>query len=169
MKILIHVDPKLVGGPNQRLKGIPRPNALNGACLQAHISFADTLSGPQFRWIVVQENFRMGKHHQQGFFLGQCECFALIQLFLAARMPEEEIKLPSQPVRLCRTGIMSIGHEVAIQLPERLGELIQEVAMDRKARHQFLVMAKFVYPASPTALSQLNWGASSQTSNATTG
>jgi len=53
MKILVHVHPKLGGGPNQRLKSIPRPDALAGACLQAHVSFADTLSGAEFRRIVV--------------------------------------------------------------------------------------------------------------------
>ena len=53
MKILVHIDPKLVGGPNQRLKGIPCPDTLCGACLQAHVSFADALSGTQLSRIVV--------------------------------------------------------------------------------------------------------------------
>ena len=62
--ILIDIDPKQARGPNQCLEGIPSPDALAGACLQAHITFADALSGTQLGGIVVQENFRMGKHHQ---------------------------------------------------------------------------------------------------------
>ena len=53
IKILVHIHCKLVGGPNQRLKSILCADALGGACLQAHISFADALSGTQFGWMVV--------------------------------------------------------------------------------------------------------------------
>lgn len=70
MKILVDIDPKLGGGPHQRLKGIPRPDAFSSACLQAHISLADTLSGSQLRRIIVQENLWMVKHHEQRIFLG---------------------------------------------------------------------------------------------------
>jgi len=53
IKILVHIHRKLGGGPNQRLKGIPCLDALSGACLQAHISFADALPGTQLSRIVV--------------------------------------------------------------------------------------------------------------------
>lgn len=109
MKILVHIYPKFVSGTNQRLKGVPRLDTFSGTCLQAHIAFADALPGTQVSWIVVQENFRMGKHHQQGFFLGQRQSFALIQLVVAALVPEEEIKGRAQRESLCRTGIVSVG------------------------------------------------------------
>jgi hypothetical protein len=32
MNILVDIHPKLVGGTHQRLKGIPSPDALSGAC-----------------------------------------------------------------------------------------------------------------------------------------
>ncbi len=35
MKILVHIDPELVGGPHQRLKSIPRADAFSGACAAA--------------------------------------------------------------------------------------------------------------------------------------
>src|SRR5437588_662693 len=71
-----------------------------GAGLQAHISFADALSSTQFGWIVVQENLWMGKHHQQGFFLGPRQGEALIQLVVAAGLPEEVVKGHPQRIRL---------------------------------------------------------------------
>ncbi len=147
MKILVHIHPKFVGGPNQRLKGIPRPDALCGACLQAHISFADALSGTQLSRIVVQEDFGMGKHHQQRLFLGQRQGKALIQLLVAAGVPEELIKGCLQRLSLCRTGMVSVGQEVSVKLPEILGELLQDVTMGKKAWRQFLVVAIFMNPA----------------------
>ena len=45
MEILGNIDTKLVGSFDKRLKGIPGPGALGGACLQTYIAFADTLSG----------------------------------------------------------------------------------------------------------------------------
>src|SRR5450755_2021443 len=137
MKILVYIHPKLDGRTHQCLKGIPRPNALSGARLQAHISFADALSGTQLRRIVVQEDFRMGKHHQQGLFLDQRPGEAFIQLLVAADLPEEEIKRSSQCLCLSRTGIVSV------ELPERLGELLQEIAMGKEARCELLVMTIF--------------------------
>src|SRR5437764_7091082 len=104
----VHIDPKLGGGANQRLKGVPRSDALSGACLQAHISFADALSGTQFGWIVVQENLWMGKHHQQRFFLGPRQGEALIQLAVAARLSEEGVKGHPQRMRLGRTRMVSV-------------------------------------------------------------
>ena len=64
MEILEEIDSKLVGRFNQRLEGIPGCDAIGSACLQTHVSFADPLSGTQFSRIVMQENLRMGKHHQ---------------------------------------------------------------------------------------------------------
>ena len=147
MKILIHIHPELVGGSNQCLKGIPCPDALSGACLQAHIAFADALSGTQLRRVVVQENLRMGKHHQQGFFLGMRPGETLIQLLIAAALPEEVIKGRPQCIRLCRIGIVSVGQQISVELPEVFGKLLQEVAMGQEAWGQFLVMAIFMDPA----------------------
>ena len=92
MKILVDIHPKFGGGTHQCLKGVPRPDAIWGACLQAHVSFAYPLSGTKFGWIVVQENFGMGKHHQQRFFLGQRESFPLISLLVATGLPKEVVK-----------------------------------------------------------------------------
>lgn len=78
MEILEEIDSKFGGRFDESLKGVPGRDALSGACLQTHISFADPLSGTQFSRIVVQENLRMGKHHQQGFFLGQRQGFACV-------------------------------------------------------------------------------------------
>ena len=61
MEILEDIHPKLFGRFDQRLKGIPSRDALSGACLQTHVSFADPLSGTELSWIVVQENSQDGK------------------------------------------------------------------------------------------------------------
>ncbi len=148
MKILVHIHPKLDGRTHQRLRMYPTPQCplwcVRG---RAHISFADALSGTQLRRIVVQEDFRMGKHHQQGLFLDQRPGEAFIQLLVAADLPEEEIKRSSQCLSLCRTGIVSVGQEVSVERPERLGELLQEVAMGKEAWCEFLVMTIFMDPA----------------------
>lgn len=44
-------------------------------------------------------------------------------------------------------GVVWVSQQVGIQLPEALGELLQEVAMVSKAWDQFLVMAIFMDPA----------------------
>ena len=72
---------------------------------------------------------------------------ALIQLLVAAALPEEVIKGRPQRIRLCRTGMVSVGQEVSVELPEILGELLQEVAMGQEAWRQFLVVALFMNPA----------------------
>jgi len=43
--------------------------------------------------------------------------------------------------------MVSVGQQVSIELPEVLGELLQEVAMGKKAWRQFLVVAIFMDPA----------------------
>jgi len=72
---------------------------------------------------------------------------ALIQLLVAAALPEEVIKGRPQRIRLCRTGMVSVGQEVSVELPEILGELLQDVAMGQEAWRQFLVVALFMNPA----------------------
>jgi hypothetical protein len=43
--------------------------------------------------------------------------------------------------------MVSVGQEVSVELPEVLGELLQDVAMGKEAWHQFLVVAIFMNPA----------------------
>ena len=45
--------------------------------------------------------------------------------------------------------MISVGHQVSVELPEILGELLQEVAMGEEAWRQFLVMAIFMDPTHP--------------------
>lgn len=61
MEIQEKIDPKFVGGFDKRLKGIPSRDALRGACLQTHVSFADPLSGPQLSRIEMPRKSRDGK------------------------------------------------------------------------------------------------------------
>src|SRR5437764_10719562 len=89
----------------------------------------------------------MGKHHQQRLFLGQRQNFALIQLAVAAGLPEEAVKGRPQGISLGLTGMISVSQEVSVELPEILGELLQEVAMGEEAWRQFPVMAIFMDPA----------------------
>jgi hypothetical protein len=147
MKIVEHIDLQFLGGFHQRLKGIPSSNALSGACLQAHVSFADALSGPELGGIVVQENFGMGKHDQQRFFLGQRQYFALIQLLVAAGLPKELVKGHSQRISLGDAGMVSVSQQVSVEFPKVLGELLEKLAMGQETRDKFLVMAIFVDPA----------------------
>ena len=95
----------------------------------------------------MQGDFRMGKHHKQLVFLCQRAPFALIELLVAAGLPEELIKRSPARLSLGTAGVVSVSQEVLIQLPEALGEGLQEVAMVSKAWHQFLVMAVFMDPA----------------------
>jgi hypothetical protein len=103
----------------------------------AHIAFADALSGTKFGWIIVQKNFRMGKHHQQRFFLGERQGFALIQQVVATAVFKQVVKGRSQCIRLGWTGMVSIGQQISVELPEVFGELFQEVAMGKEAWRQF--------------------------------
>ena len=114
---------------------------------RAHISFADTLSGPQFCRIVVQENLGVVKHHPQRVFLGPRPGEPLIQLLVAAGLPKQVVKGRSQRIRLGRTGMVSVGQQVSIERPELLREPLEEVAMGQKAWCQFLVVAIFMDPA----------------------
>src|SRR5258708_30653236 len=101
---------------------------------------------PSSAGLKCRENFRMRKDHQQRLFLGQRQSFALIQLVVAACLPEEEFKGSSQRLSLYRTGIVSVGQEVSVELPEILGELLQDVAVRKEAWGQFLVVAIFMNP-----------------------
>ena len=89
----------------------------------------------------------MGKHHQQRFFLGTRPGETLIQLLVATALPEEVVKGNPQRIRLGLAGMVSVGQQVSIELPEVLGKLLQEVAMGKKAWRQFLVVAIFMDPA----------------------
>ena len=122
MQILIDIDPQLLGRTDQRLKGIPSPNPLPGACLQAHVPFADALPGSELSRIVVQGNFGMGKDHQQVVFLRQSQRFALVQLFIVTRLSEEPLKLRPQIVGLLGGGMLLVGQQLAVELPEVLLE-----------------------------------------------
>ena len=53
MEILEEIDSKLFACFDQRLKGIPGPDAIKGTGLQTHVSFADPLSSTELSWIVV--------------------------------------------------------------------------------------------------------------------
>ena len=89
----------------------------------------------------------MGKYHQQRVFLGQRQSFALIQQVVAAALPKEVLKLSLQRLSLCLTGMVSIGQQLSVELPEVFGETLQKVAMGKEAWRQFLVMALFMNPA----------------------
>src|SRR3989442_5113902 len=97
--------------------------------------------------VIVQENFRMGKRHQQRFFLCQRKRKALVQLLVATALPKEVLKLPLQRLSLLLVGIVPIGHKLAVELPEAFFEGVQELAMIRDAWDQFLVVAIFMNPA----------------------
>src|SRR5260370_40005091 len=102
---------------------------------------------PSSAGLLGHENLGMGKHHQQRFFLGQRQSFALIQLVVAATLSEEALKLHSQRIRLGQTGMVSVGQEVSVELPKILGETFQEVAMGKETWREFLVVAIFMNPA----------------------
>jgi len=75
----------------------------------------------------------MGKHHQQRLFLGQRQNFALIQLAVAAGLPEEVVKGPPQRIRLGLTGMVSVGQEVSVELTEILAhELRNEIKQSKQ-------------------------------------
>src|SRR2546421_8460701 len=147
MQILIDIHLELLRCADQRLKGIPSPNSRLGACLQTHITLAYSLSGSQLSRIVVQENFGMDQHHQQGFFLGQSQREALVQLFVATGLLKEPLKLTSQRVGILGIGMVLIGHKLTVQFPEALLEALQYLAMVRDARYQLLVVAELMDPA----------------------
>jgi hypothetical protein len=89
----------------------------------------------------------MSKHQKPRFFLCHSKGFSLVQLVIASPLLKEPIQRCAQRVSLLLGGTVPIVQELAIQLPEVVLEGLQEVAMDREAGHQLLVMAKFVDPA----------------------
>ena len=147
MHLLKYIHPELLSRTDQRLKRIPSPNPLPRARLQAHVSFAYALPGCELGRIIMQEQFGMGKHHQQGFLLGQRQRFPLVQLFVVAGLPEEPLKLTPQIVGLLLVGLVPVGHELPVQLPEVLLEFVQPLAMESKAWGQLLIVAIFMHPA----------------------
>ena len=148
------IDAKFLGGGNQCLKGVPGLNPISGACLQTHIAFANPLSRPQFSRIIVQENFWMGKHHEQVMFLCQGPLFALIQELVDTGLPEELIKLGRHRAGLGRTRAVTIVQKALIELPEACEELLQELQVVGKTGDQFLVVTKFMDPAQRQFLRQ---------------
>ena len=147
IEIVEEIDSKLLGSSNQRLKGIPSFNSLSSARLQAHIAFADALSGPQFSRIVVQKNFGMRKHHEQLLFLCQCACLVLIQLVIATLACEEVIKLCPQSVSGGLVWMLPIGQQIAVEEPEGPAEVFQDVAMGKEAWLEALVVTELMDPA----------------------
>src|SRR5712692_10700423 len=147
MQILIHIHPELLGCADQGLKRIPSPYPLLSARLQAHIPFADSLPSSQLGRIVMQENFGMGKDHQQVVFLGQSQRFPLVQLVVVTALPEDPLKLTLQIVGLLLVWMLSVDQQLAVQLPELLLEFIKAFAMVRQAWGQLLVVAIFMHPA----------------------
>src|SRR5437763_13242143 len=95
----------------------------------------------------MQEDFGMGEHHEELFFLGQSESLALVQLLIATDLPKELLELTVQTLSILRVGILSIGEQLAIELPEAVFECLQGLTIDRDVWDQLLVMAKFVNPA----------------------
>lgn len=167
MKLREDIDPRRVGRTHEGLKRIPRSDAFSGACLQAYVSFTDTLSGTQRRRMVVEENLGRRTHHQQRFCLGQRQGFALIQLAGAAGLPEKVIKGCPQRISLGGIGIVWGGQQISRERPEVPGTRLKKMAMSKKAWHQLLVVAIVMDPAE----GQLDGsgGVSSQPSNSTTG
>src|SRR5713226_8793132 len=147
MQILIDIHPELLGRTDQSLKRIPSPYPLPSASLQAHVTFAYALPGSELGRIVMQEDFRMGKDHQQGFFLCQRQRFPLVQLLVVTALSEKPLKLTLQLFGLLLVGVLPVGHELAVQLPEVLFEFVQSFAVVRQAWGQLLVVAKFMHPA----------------------
>ena len=95
----------------------------------------------------MQENFGMGKRHQQVVLLCQRQRFSLVQLFVVTGLPEEPLKLTPQIVGLLGSGMLPVGQQLAVQLPEVLLEFVQPLAMVSQAWGQLLVVAIFMYPA----------------------
>ncbi len=147
MQILIDIHRQLLGGAHQRLKGIPSPNAFPGTCLQTHVPFADALSSSQLGRIVMQEDFGMDQHDEQVLLLGQRQRFSLVQLFIAGSLPEKLLKFSAQRVSIRLMRMLLLGLQLAVQLPETLLEVLQELAMVRNVWDQLLVMAKLMDPA----------------------
>src|SRR6266480_515604 len=145
--IVEEIDAKLFGCADKRLKGIPSLDPIAGACLQAHVALTDPLSGSQFSGIVVQENFGMGKDHEQRFFLCQRPRFALIQLSIATRACKEVIKLGPQSMSSGLVWMQPIDQQLAVEEPEALAEVFQDVAMGKEAWLEALVVAEFMDPA----------------------
>ena len=62
----------------------------------------------------MQENFRMGKHHKQGFFLRQSKRKALVQLLVASRLLKQLLKLTLQLVSILLVGMVPIGQQFVV-------------------------------------------------------
>ena len=95
----------------------------------------------------MQENFGMGKHHQQVVFLGQRQGFALVQLVVVTGLCEEPLNLPALLVGLLGGGLVPVGQQPAVQLPEVLVEFVQSLAGIGEAGGQLLVVTMFMHPA----------------------
>ncbi len=146
MEILSNIDSQFLGRFDQGLKGIPCVDPLGHAYLQAHIAFADALSGTQFCRMVVQKDLWMGKHHQQRIFFPLGQRFASVQLLVAAGRPKELIEGGVQALCLRLARMVSVGQQVSVECPEILGELLEEVEMGKEVWDQFLVVAILMNP-----------------------
>jgi hypothetical protein len=70
-QIVIEIDIQLAGGIRQGHEGVPGFAAFRGTRTKACIPFADTLSGQQLSWIVVEGQFGVFQHPQERLFLGK--------------------------------------------------------------------------------------------------
>src|SRR5436190_13118666 len=95
----------------------------------------------------MQEHFGMGKNHEQRFLLCQSKRLALVQLLVASGLLKKLLKLTPQRVSFLLIGILPIGQELAVQLPEALLEGIQPFTVVRDAWDQLLVMTILMNPA----------------------
>jgi hypothetical protein len=69
----------------------------------------------------------MGKHHEQRFFLRQSQPHALVQQLVASGLPKEVLELSLQRVNVLLIGMVPLGQELAVQLPEALLEAVPRV------------------------------------------
>src|SRR5260370_7715197 len=94
----------------------------------------------------MQENFGMGKHHEQLLSLFEGACFALIQWLVVTSLSEKLIKFGLQSSSMGGVWMLTVVQEALIQLPEPFIELLQEVGIVNKARDHFLLMPIFIDP-----------------------
>ena len=95
----------------------------------------------------MQKNFRMRKHHEQLLFLCLCACLVLIQLVIATLACEEVIKLHPQSMSGGLVWMLPIGQQLAVEEPEGLAEVFQDVAMGKEAWLEALVVTELMDPA----------------------
>ena len=69
----------------------------------------------------------MGKHPEQRFFLRQRQPKALVQQLVASGLPKEVLELSLQSVSVLLIGMVPIGQQFAVQLPEALIEAVPRV------------------------------------------